>query len=328
MRRREFIRQSAAAAAGAAAGIAMPAQAQAQATSGDSSVKWSKAPCRFCGTGCGVTVAVKNNRVIATTGDPQAEVNKGLNCVKGYFLSKIMYGEDRLTRPMLRMKDGRFDKEGTFTPVTWDQAFDIMAEKAKAALKAKGPTALGMFGSGQWTVWEGYAANKLMKAGFRSNNIDPNARHCMASAVQGFMRTFGMDEPMGCYDDIEAADAFVLWGSNMAEMHPILWTRVTDRRLSAPKTRVAVLSVFEHRSFELADLGIIFKPQSDLAILNYIANYIIRNNKVNRDFVNKHTTFKLGNDDIGYGLRPEHPLQKKAKNADAAGDSKPISFDE
>ena len=112
-----------------------------------------------------------------------------------------------------------------------------------------------MFGSGQWTIWEGYAALKLMKAGFRSNNLDPNARHCMASAVQGFMRTFGMDEPMGCYDDIEAADAFVLWGSNMAEMHPVLWTRVTDRRMSAPKTtKVAVLSVFEHRCFDLADL--------------------------------------------------------------------------
>ena len=82
-----------------------------------------------------------------------------------------------------------------------------------------------MFGSGQWTIWEGYAASKLFKAGFRSNNLDPNARHCMASAVVGFMRTFGIDEPMGCYDDLEHADAFVLWGSNMAEMHPILWSR-------------------------------------------------------------------------------------------------------
>ena len=101
---------------------------------------------------------------------------------------------------------------------------------------------MGMFGSGQWTVWEGYAAVKLFKAGFRSNNLDLNARHCMASAVAAFMRTFGTDEPMGCYDDIEHADAFVLWGSNMAEMHPILWTRVTDRRLSYPHVRVAVLS--------------------------------------------------------------------------------------
>jgi nitrate reductase NapA len=38
----------------------------------------------------------------------------------------------------------------------------------------------------------------------------------MASAAVAFTRTFGMDEPMGCYDDFEAADAFVLWGSNMA----------------------------------------------------------------------------------------------------------------
>ena len=107
-----------------------------------------------------------------------------------------------------------------------------------------------MFGSGQWTICEGYAATKLMRAGFRSNNLDPNARHCMASAAVAFMRTFGMDEPMGCYDDFEHADAFVLWGSNMAEMHPILWTRVTDRRLSAIRTcKVAVLSTFEHRSY-------------------------------------------------------------------------------
>ncbi len=124
-----------------------------------------------------------------------------------------------------------------------------------------------MFGSGQWTVWEGYAALKLMKAGFRSNNLDPNARHCMASAAVGFMRTFGMDEPMGCYDDIEAADAFVLWGSNMAEMHPILWTRVADRRLSNPHVKVVVMSTFEHRSFDLADIPIVFTPQTDLAIL-------------------------------------------------------------
>jgi nitrate reductase (cytochrome) len=104
-----------------------------------------------------------------------------------------------------------------------------MAQQFKAALAKRGPSGVGMFGSGQWTIWEGYAANKLFKAGFRSNNIDPNARHCMASAAVGFMRTFGMDEPMGCYDDFELADAFVLWGSNMAEMHPILWSRVTDR---------------------------------------------------------------------------------------------------
>ncbi|MEG0222557.1 MAG: periplasmic nitrate reductase subunit alpha [Comamonas sp.] len=326
--RRDFVRQSAAAAAGAVAGIPIQAVSQDAAGSANAQLTWSKAPCRFCGTGCGVMVAVKDNRVVATQGDPQAEVNRGLNCVKGYFLSKIMYGADRLTQPMLRMKNGQYAKDGEFQHVSWDTAFDVMAEKFKKALKDKGPTSVGMFGSGQWTVWEGYAASKLFKAGFRSNNIDPNARHCMASAVAGFMRTFGMDEPMGCYDDIEATDTFVLWGSNMAEMHPVLWTRVTDRRLSAQGVKVAVLSTFEHRSYELADIELTFKPQTDLAILNYIANHIIRTGRVNQEFVSKHCNFKIGNPDIGYGLRPEHPLQKAAKNAGDANGSKPATYEE
>ncbi|UTV26533.1 nitrate reductase catalytic subunit NapA [Photobacterium atrarenae] len=326
--RRKFIKAQAAATAAAAAGITLPITASNVVTDASlTRLKWQKAPCRFCGTGCSVNVGIKDNHVVATHGDIKSPVNRGLNCVKGYFLSKIMYGKDRLTQPLLRMKDGQYDKQGEFSPISWEQAFDIMAEKWKATLKAKGPEAIGMFGSGQWTVYEGYAASKLMKGGFRSNNIEPNARHCMASAVVGFIRTFGIDEPMGCYDDIEAADAFVLWGSNMAEMHPILWTRVTDRRLSNPAVKVAVLSTFEHRSFELADVPVVFHPQTDLAILNFIANYIITNDKVNQDFVGKHVNFRRGATDIGYGLRPEHPLQQQAKNPDS-GASEPMTFEE
>src|SRR5580765_5420298 len=151
--RRDVLKAQAAAIAAAAAGIALPAAAQpVPGGVGALQIKWSKAPCRFCGTGCGVMVGVKQNQVVATHGDTQAEVNRGLNCVKGYFLSKIMYGADRLTRPLMRKKNGAFAKDGEFEPVSWDEAFDVMAEKAKAALKAKGPTALGMFGSGQWTI--------------------------------------------------------------------------------------------------------------------------------------------------------------------------------
>ncbi len=322
--RREFIKSSAVAATAVAAGVTVPGVREALAAGGDAGIKWDKGVCRFCGTGCGVLVGTKDGRVVATQGDPDAPVNKGLNCIKGYFLSKIMYGKDRLTTPLLRMKDGKFDKNGDFTTISWDKAFDIMEEKCKATLKAKGPKGIAMFGSGQWTVWEGYAAAKLFKAGFRSNNLDPNARHCMASAVVGFMRTFGIDEPMGCYDDAEHADAFVLWGSNMAEMHPILWSRITDRRLTGKDIKVHVLSTFTHRSCELADNELIFKPQSDLAILNYICNYIIQNNAVNEDFVKKHVNFKKGVTDIGYGLRPNHPLEQVAGNNGYPGpDGKP-----
>ncbi|MEZ8052952.1 periplasmic nitrate reductase subunit alpha [Vibrio atlanticus] len=328
MTRRAFVKANAAASAAAVAGVTLPATATNLIASSDQTkITWDKAPCRFCGTGCSVLVGTQNGKVVATQGDPEAPVNKGLNCIKGYFLSKIMYGKDRLEQPLLRMKDGEFHKDGDFAPVSWDKAFDVMAEKWKAALKKNGPTGVGMFGSGQWTVMEGYAAVKLMKAGFRSNNIDPNARHCMASAVGAFMRTFGIDEPMGCYDDFEHADAFVLWGSNMAEMHPVLWTRITDRRLSHPHVKVNVLSTYYHRSFELADTGYIFEPQSDLAIANFIANYIIQNDAVNWEFVNKHTNFKQATTDIGYGLRDNDPLQKAAANPNS-GKMTDISFED
>ena len=184
-----------------------------------------------------------------------------------------------------------------------------------------------MFGSGQWTVWEGYAASKLMKAGFRSNSLDPNARHCMASAVGAFMRAFGIDEPMGCYDDLEHADVFVLWGANMAEMHPILWSRLTDTRLTKPGCEVHVLSTYEHRCFELADNGMVFHPQTDLAILNYIANYIIQTKSYNQAFIDKHVNFTKTPTDIGYGLRASDPREKAAKNRNKGKLSK-ISFEE
>jgi nitrate reductase (cytochrome) len=336
LNRRDFIKANAAAAAISAAGL--PGASAVAATPAKDEIRWDKAPCRFCGTGCSVLVGTQNGQVVATQGDPDAPVNRGLNCIKGYFLSKIMYGKDRLTTPMLRMKNGKFDKNGDFAPISWKQAFDIMEEKVKATLKAKGPNGIAMFGSGQWTVWEGYAASKLMKAGFRTNNLDPNARHCMASAVAGFMRTFGIDEPMGCYDDIEHADAFVLWGSNMAEMHPILWTRITDRKLSNKGVKVAVLSTYEHRSYELADIPMIFTPQTDLAILNFVANYIIQHGKVNQAFIDKNINFKKSATDIGYGLRPTHALEKDATSngypgADGkpkgdTGKSDPITFDE
>ncbi len=335
--RRDALKAAAAVAAASTIGVTLPQAASAQPGKTDG-IRWDKGVCRFCGTGCGVIVGTKNGKVVATQGDPDAPVNRGLNCIKGYFLSKIMYGEDRLTQPMLRMKNGKFDKNGEFAPISWDEAFKLMAEKWKAALKAGGPSTVGMFGSGQWTIWEGYAAAKLHKAGFRTNNLDPNARHCMASAVAGFMRTFGIDEPMGCYDDIEQTDAFVLWGSNMAEMHPILWSRITDRRLTHEGCEVHVLSTFEHRSFELADNPLVFTPQSDMAILNYIQNYIVNSGAMNRDFVEKHVEFASTVTDIGYGLRPTHALEVKAVNAshkagkdgalDPAGFKDKIGFEE
>src|SRR6476661_9850377 len=145
--RRQVLKLEAAAMAALAGGMPATGVAANLVTEREASeLKWDKAACRFCGTGCSVMVATKDNRVVATHGDIKAEVNRGLNCVKGYFLSKIMYGEDRLTTPLLRMRDGKYHKEGEFHPVSWDRAFDEMASQWKRVIKEKGPDAVGMFG--------------------------------------------------------------------------------------------------------------------------------------------------------------------------------------
>ena len=305
--RREFLKSSAAASAAAAIGMNVPTALQAKANEAEGGWRWDKAACRFCGTGCGIMLATKGGKIVAVKGDPAAPVNRGLNCIKGYFNAKIMYGADRLKQPLLRVNQkGEFDKNGEFTPISWERAFDEMEVHMKKALKEKGPEGIGIFASGQYTVMEGYAAQKMMKAGFRSNAIDPNARHCMASAVVGFYQTFGIDEPSGCYDDIELTDTIVSWGSNMAEMHPILWSRVTDRKLSNPdKVKVINLSTYRHRTSDLADTEIIFKPNSDLALWNYIAREIVYNNpeSIDWDFVKNNIVFAASPVNMGYGMR-------------------------
>jgi len=305
--RREFLKSSAAASAAAAIGMSVPSELQANASKAEGGWRWDKAACRFCGTGCGIMLATKEGRIVAVKGDPAAPVNRGLNCIKGYFNAKIMYGADRLKKPLLRVNDkGEYDKKADFKEISWQRAFDEMEKHTRKALKESGPEGVGVFGSGQYTVMEGYAAQKMMKAGFRSNAIDPNARHCMASAVVGFYQTFGIDEPSGCYDDIELTDTILTWGSNMAEMHPILWSRVTDRKLSNPeKVKIINLSTYRHRTSDLADIEIIFKPNSDLALWNYIAREIVYNNPeaIDWDFVKENIVFAASPVNMGYGMR-------------------------
>lgn len=311
MTRRDFIKNTAIASAASVAGMSVPSALSAAER--DATWRWDKSVCRFCGTGCGIMVARQDGKIVAVKGDPAAPVNRGLNCIKGYFNAKIMYGEDRLVMPLLRVNDkGEFDKNGKFRQISWQRAFDEMEKQIKKAIAEKGVEGIGVFGSGQYTIQEGYAAVKLIKGGFRSNNIDPNARHCMASAVVAFMQTFGVDEPSGCYDDIELTDTIITWGANMAEMHPILWSRVSDRKLSnQDKVRLVNLSTFSNRTSNIADTEIIFKPNTDLAIMNFIAREIVYNHPeaLDWDFINKHCVFATGWADIGYGMRANanHP---------------------
>jgi len=273
----------------------LPAAEKAAAQEG---LAWSKAPCRYCGTGCGVEVGVKDGRVQAVRGDTASPVNKGLLCVKGYHLPAMLYGRDRLQFPQLRQPDGSLKRTG------WDEALNLIAAKYKETLEKNGPDAVAVYGSGQWTVFDGYAALKWVKGGMKSNQLDPNARLCMASAVMGFMTQFQSDEPMGCYEDLDLCDDLVMWGNNMAEMHPVLFSRVLENKRSRTNVRIVDIATRRTPTSDFADLYVEFIPGSDLALANGILHLLAKRNQLADAFIQENLVFKRGIEDlekIGHG---------------------------
>ncbi|MGD8362224.1 MAG: molybdopterin-dependent oxidoreductase, partial [Gemmatimonadota bacterium] len=293
----------------------------------DVDLTWSKAPCRYCGTGCGVEVGVKGGRILAVRGDEASPVNRGMLCVKGYHLPAMLYGEDRLLYPMLRNEDGR-----GFSRISWDEALDLIARKYQEALDEAGPESVAFYGSGQWGIHDGYAVTKWFRGGLRSNNVEPNARLCMASAVMGFMTQFQSDEPMGCYEDFEAGDDFILWGNNMAEMHPVLFSRILANKRENSSVRIVDIGTRRTPTTDYADLYVEFKPNTDLALANGILHLLVKNGQVDQPFIRENVVFRRGIeelDQIGYGswgpdglgLRPEDGPAEHYSFADQARES-------
>ena len=281
--RRSFLGSSAVVAGGTAAAPLFRGPLMSPAYASVSDATWHKAPCRFCGTGCGSEVAVYEGRIVGVRGDELSPVNEGLLCAKGYGLAEVLYAADRLTTPQIRNEAGELED------ATWEEAYELIATRWLALLEEHGPDSLAMFGSGQWTIPEGYAALKLMKGGIRTNNLEPNARFCMASAVVGFLTTYGIDEPPGCYDDFDLADTFFLWGANMAEMHPMLFNRLQRRRQADGDVTIINLTTFDHMTNEGSDENHLFAPHTDLYLANAIAHVLVAEELIDADFVANHT---------------------------------------
>jgi nitrate reductase NapA len=310
--RRIFVKRMAMASAAGAAASLVPGVAFGEEYESYvedlAAVDWRKAPCRFCGVGCGLLIGLEDGRAVAVRGDPDSSVNRGLCCVKGYHSVQALYGRDRLTTARVR-------RGNDMVEVPIEEALDLVASRLQETVDEYGKDSVAMYGSGQWTIPDGYVASKLFKGCLGTNNVEANARLCMASAVTGFLSSFGLDEPMGCYEDIENADVFVLWGNNMAEMHPVLFSRILERRRQAPGTMLVDLATRTTRTSYAADRSLLFTPQSDLAIANAICREIVVNDWVNRDFVDRHVAFKRGLTDIGYGLEDGFSFTDQATDA-------------
>ncbi len=241
---------------------------------------WSKAICRFCGTGCGVVVGMRGKEIVAVRGDELAH-NRGMLCVKGSSLIDLPKAPGRLLYPQVR-KDGRLVRAG------WDDAMGLVADRFQECLRRLGPRGVAFYGSGQLTTQESYTANKLWKAGLRSNMIDGNPRLCMASATSGYITTFGADEPPGSYEDIDHARCFFLIGSNLAEGHPVLFERLRLRLQAEPSTKLIVVDPRRTPTAAKAHLHLAVRPGTDLALLNAMMHVILRNGLADREFLEAH----------------------------------------
>ncbi|MCI7568982.1 nitrate reductase [Desulfovibrio sp.] len=285
--RREFLRGMAMTAAMAAAsgtGLAGRALAAGDDTTPE---KWVKGVCRYCGTGCGVLIGVRNGKAVAIKGDPNNH-NAGLLCLKGSLLIPVLNSAERITSPMVRRSKG-----GPLEPVSWDEAMSLMASRFRASIDKYGPDSVAWYGSGQCLTEESYAANKMFKGGFGTNNVDGNPRLCMASAVGGYTTTFGKDEPMGCYADIDSATCFFIIGSNTSEAHPVLFRRIARRKQVDPGVRIIVADPRRTNTSRIADLHIAFRPGTDLALMHAMAWVIINEELDDPRFWQRHACFKL-----------------------------------
>ena len=288
MTRRDFIKASAAASAALLVGINLGKAKTAQAATTQDVDKWVRGVCRFCGVGCRVELGLKDGRPVALRGVSGSKTNLGFLCMKGMLFHRIMYHPDRLKKPLYRER-----KDQPFKEISWEEALDIAAAKFAQAVKEHGPESVAYYGSGQCLTEETYIFQKVMRAGLRSNNVEGNPRLCMASAVGGYLTSFGADEPIGAYEDIEKAYCFFIIGSNMAEAHPVIFRRLMRRKLDKPQ-EVKVINADPRVSptSRIADMHLQFTPGTDLALLNSMAYVIIEEKLYDEEFIKNYCKFK------------------------------------
>ncbi len=233
--------------------------------------------CPYCGVGCGVEARIRDNRLIAVSGDAAHPANSGRLCVKGSALHETTGQQGRLLYPQIKGKRA-----------SWDAALGTVAETFSRLIDQHGPDSVAFYLSGQILTEDYYVANKLMKGFIGSANVDTNSRLCMSSAVAGQKRAFGSDTVPACYDDLDEADLVLLVGSNAAWAHPILYQRLARAKQQRPNMKVVVLDPRRTATCDLADLHLALKPGSDAFVFNGLLSYLASNGALDHDYMEQH----------------------------------------
>ena len=239
-------------------------------------VRRTKTVCTYCGVGCSFNIWTKDRHILKV--EPLEGAANGVStCVKGKFAWDFVNSSDRLTTPLIRDGD-RFREAG------WDEALDLVARRFAEIRHSSGPDSLGFIASSKCTNEESFLMQKLARAVIGTNNVDNCSRYCQSPATAGLFRTVGYGGDSGSISDIERADLVVIIGSNTAESHPVLATRVKR----AHKLRGQKLIVSDLRRHEMARRADIFLQThagTDIAWLSAVSRYLLENGLAKTEFL-------------------------------------------
>src|SRR5882762_8020525 len=251
---------------------------EAESAMRESRIRRTKTVCTYCGVGCSFDVWTKDRQILKI--EPRDGPTNGIStCIKGKFGWDFVNSSDRLTKPLIRYG-------GKFREATWDEALGLVARRLAEIKASSGPDSLAFISSSKCTNEESYLMQKLARAVIGTNNMDNCSRYCQAPATMGLFRTVGYGGDSGSIKDIENASLVIIIGSNTAEAHPVLATRV-KRAHKLRGQKLIVSDLRKHEMAERADLFIHPKPGTDLVWISAITCYILDNGLANTSFLEK-----------------------------------------
>ena len=251
--------------------------------------------CPYCGVGCQLTYHIKDDALVYVSGR-EGPANKGRLCVKGRFGFDYVRHPHRLTTPLIR-KEGvpkadhpDVDPDNPLThfrEATWEEALDVAAQGLRTIRDTRGGSALAGFGSAKGSNEEAYLFQKLVRAGFGTNNVDHCTRLCHASSVAALMETIGSGAVTAPFADVTNTDVIVVIGSNTSVNHPVAATFFKNAVKSG--TELIVLDPRGEALGRHATHMVQFKPGTDVALLNAIMHVIVEEDLVDHDYIAKFT---------------------------------------
>ncbi|MGD0910284.1 MAG: formate dehydrogenase subunit alpha [Terracidiphilus sp.] len=242
----------------------------------ESRTKRTKTVCTYCGVGCSFDVWTRGRHILKI--EPEHGPANGVStCIKGKFSWGHVNSEDRLTTPLIR-------ENGEFREASWDEALSLVARRFNEIKQASGPDSLAFISSSKCTNEESYLMQKLSRAVIGTNNMDNCSRYCQAPATIGLFRTVGYGGDSGSISDIEQAELVIIVGSNTAESHPVLATRI-KRSHKRGHQKLIVSDLRENEMARRADLFVHPKPGTDLIWLSAVTRYIMDSGQAKTDFI-------------------------------------------